>query len=44
MQIIKQPTLVLEHEVALARDLISVLSGNAEIAPSRGDKRFLESA
>jgi polyhydroxyalkanoate synthase len=43
-QAIKQPMLVLEQEATLARDLISVLSGNAEIAPPRGDKRFLDSA
>jgi polyhydroxyalkanoate synthase len=43
-QAVKQPMLVLEQEAALARDLISVLSGNADIAPSRGDKRFLDSA
>ena len=43
-QAVKQPMLVLEQEAALARDLISVLSGNADIAPSRGDKRFSDSA
>jgi polyhydroxyalkanoate synthase len=43
-QAVKQPMLMLEQEAALARDLISVLSGNAEIAPSQGDKRFLDSA
>ena len=43
-QAVKQPMLVLEQEAALARELISVLSGNAEIAPSRGDKRFLDTA
>jgi polyhydroxyalkanoate synthase len=43
-QAVKQPMLVLEQEATLARDLISVLSGNAEIAPPRGDKRFLDSA
>ena len=43
-QAVKQPMLVLEQEAALARDLVSVLSGNAEISPSRGDKRFLDSA
>ena len=31
-QAIKQPMLVLEQEAALARDLISVLSGNADIS------------
>ncbi|HEX3524289.1 MAG TPA: alpha/beta fold hydrolase [Stellaceae bacterium] len=43
-QAVKQPMLVLEQEAALARELISVLSGTAEIAPSRGDKRFLDIA
>ena len=43
-QALKQPMLVLEQQAALARDLISVLSGNAEIAPSGGDKRFVDSA
>jgi polyhydroxyalkanoate synthase len=43
-QAVRQPMLVLEQEATLARDLISVLSGNAEIAPPRGDKRFLDSA
>jgi len=38
-QALKQPMLVLEQQAGLARDLISVLSGNAEIAPSGGDKR-----
>jgi|SRR5271155_3427785 len=33
---------MVEQEAALARELISVLSGNAQIAPSRGDKRFSE--
>jgi polyhydroxyalkanoate synthase subunit PhaC len=43
-QALKQPMLVLEQQAGLARDLISVLSGNAEIAPSGGDKRFVDSA
>jgi polyhydroxyalkanoate synthase subunit PhaC len=43
-QALKQPILVLEQQAALARDLISVLSGNAEIAPSGGDKRFIDAA
>jgi polyhydroxyalkanoate synthase len=43
-QAAKQPMLALEQEAVLARELISVLSGNAEIAPARGDKRFLDSA
>jgi polyhydroxyalkanoate synthase subunit PhaC len=43
-QALKQPMLVLEQQAALARDLIAVLSGNTEIAPSGGDKRFVDSA
>jgi polyhydroxyalkanoate synthase subunit PhaC len=43
-QALKQPMLVLEQQAGLARDLISVLSGNAEIGPSGGDKRFVDSA
>ncbi len=43
-QAVKQPMLALEQEAVLARELISVLSGNAEIAPVRGDKRFLDTA
>ena len=43
-QAAKQPMLALEQEAVLARELISALSGNAEISPARGDKRFLDSA
>jgi polyhydroxyalkanoate synthase subunit PhaC len=43
-QALKQPMLVLEQQAGLARDLISVLSGNADIAPAGGDKRFVDSA
>ena len=43
-QALKQPMLVLEQQAGLARDLISVLSGNAEIGPTGGDKRFVDSA
>jgi polyhydroxyalkanoate synthase subunit PhaC len=43
-QALKQPMLVLEQEAALARELISVLSGNAEIAPPGGDRRFQDAA
>ena len=43
-QAFRQPALVLEQEAALARDLLSVLSGDAKLAPMPGDKRFRESA
>jgi polyhydroxyalkanoate synthase len=43
-QAVKQPLLMLEREAALARDLISVLSGNSAIAPARGDRRFGDAA
>src|SRR5437867_1887659 len=43
-QAIRQPTLVIEQEAALARELISVLSGNAKSALPQGDKRFADSA
>jgi len=43
-QAILQPTLVIEQEAALARELISVLSGNAKSALPQGDKRFADSA
>ncbi len=41
---VKQPALVLEQEAALARELISVLTGSSEIAPEPGDKRFQDAA
>src|SRR5258708_25479867 len=43
-QALRQPTLVLEQEAALARELLSVLSGNAKLDPPQGDKRFTDSA
>jgi polyhydroxyalkanoate synthase subunit PhaC len=43
-QAVKHPMLLLEQEAVLARELISVISGNAEIAPAGGDKRFLDTA
>jgi poly[(R)-3-hydroxyalkanoate] polymerase subunit PhaC len=43
-QALRQPTLVLEQEAALARELLSVLAGNAKLAPPQGDKRFADSA
>ena len=43
-QALRQPALVLEQEGALARELLSVLAGNAKLAPPPGDKRFTDSA
>ena len=43
-QAVKQPGVVLEQEAAFARDLISALCGNADLAPEKGDKRFADSA
>jgi polyhydroxyalkanoate synthase len=43
-QVVKQPGLVLEQQAAFARDLIAALSGNAEIGPEKGDRRFADSA
>ncbi|HEX4599328.1 MAG TPA: alpha/beta fold hydrolase [Burkholderiaceae bacterium] len=43
-QALRQPALVLEQEAALARELLSVLAGNARLSPLPGDKRFTDSA
>ncbi|HKC44225.1 MAG TPA: alpha/beta fold hydrolase [Burkholderiales bacterium] len=43
-QAVKQPGLVLEQEAALARDLVAVLCGNADLTPEKGDRRFADSA
>jgi polyhydroxyalkanoate synthase len=43
-QALRQPALVLEQEATLARDLLSVLSGNANLPVAQGDKRFADSA
>jgi poly[(R)-3-hydroxyalkanoate] polymerase subunit PhaC len=43
-QAVQHPTLVLEQEAALVRDLISVLAGKSELAPRQGDKRFGDDA
>jgi polyhydroxyalkanoate synthase subunit PhaC len=43
-QTVKQPGLVLEQQAAFARDLMAVLSGNADIGPEKGDRRFADSA
>ena len=38
------PMHVVEHESALAGALLSILTGKAEIAPAKGDKRFFDVA
>jgi polyhydroxyalkanoate synthase len=38
------PLLLVEAEAALARELIAVLAGRSDIAPSLGDKRFADEA
>src|ERR1700757_4621468 len=43
-QAVQNPTLVIEQEAALIRDLISVMSGQSELAPPKGDKRFGDQA
>ncbi|MFM0287170.1 alpha/beta fold hydrolase [Paraburkholderia megapolitana] len=43
-QALRQPALLLEQEAALARDLMAVLGGSADLAPSQGDKRFTDPA
>jgi polyhydroxyalkanoate synthase subunit PhaC len=43
-QAIQHPTLVVEQEATLIRDLISVMSGQSELAPPKGDKRFVDQA
>ena len=40
----RQPGLVLEQEVALARELLAHFSGNGESTPPKGDKRFADAA
>ena len=43
-QAVKQPGVLLEQEAAFARDLISALCGNTDLAPEKGDKRFADGA
>jgi len=43
-QALRQPTLALEQEAALVRELLSVLSGDSKLAPPVADKRFSDSA
>jgi len=42
-QAVQDPKLVIEQEAALIRDLISVMAGQSELAPPKGDKRFRRS-
>ncbi len=43
-EVFRRPTLMLEQEAQLARDLIAVLARKSELAPDAGDKRFADSA
>ena len=43
-QAFRQPTLLMEQEAALARDLMAVLGGSADATPPQGDKRFTDPA
>src|SRR6266436_4513760 len=43
-QAVQNPKLVVEQEAALIRDLISVMAGQSELAPPKGDKRFVDPA
>jgi len=36
----KHPQLILTQQLALVRELMAIFSGNSEVAPSAGDKRF----
>ena len=43
-QAVQDPKLLIEQEAALIRDLISVMAGQSELAPPKGDKRFADPA
>ncbi|MEX3985476.1 alpha/beta fold hydrolase [Paraburkholderia sp. EG287A] len=43
-QAMRQPALVMEQEMALAREMFGILSGKASTAPPQGDKRFADIA
>jgi polyhydroxyalkanoate synthase subunit PhaC len=43
-QALRQPTLLMEQEAALARDLMAVLGGSVDSTPPQGDKRFTDPA
>jgi len=40
----KQPRTVTSQTTGLVQELISVVRGNSEIAPAKGDKRFADAA
>jgi polyhydroxyalkanoate synthase subunit PhaC len=39
-QALQNPTLVVEQEAGLIRELIAIMAGRSELAPQKGDKRF----
>ncbi len=41
---LRNPMLLVEQEAALIRDLVSVVAGQSEITPTKGDKRFTDEA
>jgi polyhydroxyalkanoate synthase subunit PhaC len=43
-QVVQNPKLLVEQEAALIRDLISVMAGQSDLAPPKGDKRFGDQA
>jgi polyhydroxyalkanoate synthase subunit PhaC len=43
-QAMLNPTLVVEQEAALIRELVAVMAGRSELAPPKGDKRFGDQA
>ncbi|WP_322042125.1 alpha/beta fold hydrolase [Paraburkholderia sp. J67] len=43
-QVMRQPALVMEQEVALAREMLGIVTGKASVAPPQGDKRFTDTA
>ena len=43
-QALKQPAAVMEQQAAFVRDMIRILSGQSELAPEPGDKRFQDPA
>ncbi|MDQ2733417.1 MAG: alpha/beta fold hydrolase [Pseudomonadota bacterium] len=43
-QVARSPLLLMKQQAALARDLISVLTGSSDLAPAPADKRFLDAA
>ncbi|MFD1554852.1 alpha/beta fold hydrolase [Paraburkholderia silviterrae] len=43
-QAMRQPALVMEQEMTLARDMLGIVTGQAQSAPPQGDKRFADTA